>query len=66
MKPFQAGHVIRRAIDNARRSGFSFDQQNELAVRAVIELDPEMTEEQALVAIRRIRAEDKESGVHSK
>jgi hypothetical protein len=60
MKPYQIGRVIRRAIDNARQGGLSLDRQNELAVRAVIQLDPDMTEEQALVAIRRVRELEKE------
>ena len=60
MKPYQIGRVIRRAIDNARQGGLSLDQQNELAVRAVIQLDPDMTEAQAMVVIRRVRELEKE------
>jgi hypothetical protein len=66
MKPYQIGQVIRRVIDNACKSGVSLDEQNDLAVRAVIQLDPEMTEERAMVAVRRVRAEQQEKQAPTK
>lgn len=51
MKTHDIGQVVRGALENARRAGLSYAQQNEHAVRALRQVAPDLTGEQALEAV---------------
>jgi hypothetical protein len=54
MKTYEAGLVVRRALDRARKAGMSLTERNEHAVNALRQVDPDMTPEQAIQAVRRV------------
>jgi hypothetical protein len=64
MKPDEISRVISRTIDHARKGGAPHHKQDELAMRAVLQLDPEMTEEAAMTAVRRFREREHEESQH--
>jgi hypothetical protein len=60
MKTYEAGVVIRRALDRARQAGLPLMEQTEHAVNALRQVDPDLTAEQAIQAVRRVREAQKD------
>ena len=50
--------VIEKALANARDAGFSVSQQIEHCVRAVLQVFPEMKEEDAVTAVLNVRHQE--------
>lgn len=52
---FEVRQIIEKALANAEKAGLDVSKQTEHAVRAVLQVRPEMTEDQAIEAVRRIQ-----------
>lgn len=46
--------IIERALENAKKAELGVTQQSEHAVRAVLQMHPELSEQEAVQAVQRV------------
>jgi hypothetical protein len=54
MDPTKIRDIVEKALGNAKAAGFGRTEQIEHAVRALRQVDPQVSEEDAITAVRRI------------
>lgn len=52
---FEVRQIVEKALANAEKAGLDVSKQTEHAVRALLQMRPEMTEPDAIQAVRRVQ-----------
>ena len=54
MDPTKIRDIVEKAVDNAKAAGYGRTEQIEHAVRALRQIDPHVSEQDAITAVRRV------------
>lgn len=52
---YEVRRIVETALSNAAKAGLGVTEQTEHAVRALLQLRPELSEDQAIQAVRRVQ-----------